>query len=116
MRNFRDLEIWKKGIYLAKEIYIITNLFPKEEKYGLTRQIRRCAISIPSNIAEGCSGTNNSLKHYLNIALGSSFELETQLIIAGELNYINKEINDLIPHINYLQSQINAFRNTIKEN
>ena len=67
MRNFRDLEIWKKGINLAKEIYIITNLFPKEEKYGLTRQIRRCAISIPSNIAEGCSGTNNLLKHYLNI-------------------------------------------------
>lgn len=113
MRNFRDLEIWKKGIILARDIYLISNSFPKEEKYGLTSQIRRCAVSIPSNIAEGCSGTNNSLKNYLSIALGSSFELETQLIIASELSYLNEDINTMLPKINYLQRQISSFRNSI---
>jgi four helix bundle protein len=84
--NFRKLNIWKDGIQVAKEIYAMTRLFPKEERYGLSRQIQRCSVSIPSNIAEGSArSTDKHFKQYLETALGSAFEWETQLIIAFEI-------------------------------
>ncbi len=86
VNNYRDLLVWKQGIELVKLIYKITREFPKEELYGLTSQIRRCAVSIPSNIAEGHA--RDSLKEYiqfLSIAAGSLAELQTQLVIAKEL-------------------------------
>jgi len=89
----RDLDVWKNGIELVKKIYILTKDFPKEEIYTLTSQIRRSAISIPSNIAEGAA--RNSKKEFIQflyIALGSAAELETQLIVAKELGYI-KDLN-----------------------
>ena len=115
MRNFRELDIWKNSVAFTLDIYSLTDSFPKEEKYGLISQIRRCAVSIPSNIAEGYSGTNKSLINYLSIALGSSFELETQLIIAGSLNLLNEKSKELFEKIALLQKQINAFRNSIKQ-
>jgi four helix bundle protein len=115
MRNFRELDIWKNSVALALDIYSLTDSFPKEEKYGLISQIRRCAVSIPSNIAEGCSGTNKSLINYLSIALGSSFELETQLIIANRLNLFSEKSKEFFEKISLLQKQINAFRNSIKQ-
>ena len=87
VKNYRDLLVWKQGIELVKLIYRITQQFPKEEIYGLTSQIRRCAVSIPSNIAEGHA--RDSLKEYiqfLSIAAGSLAELQTQLVIAKELS------------------------------
>jgi len=110
MRNFRKLEIWNKGITLVKKIYKITSDLPSSEKFGLISQMQRCAVSIPSNIAEGCSRNSEiEYKRFLEISMGSAFELETQLILCYELNYIDKEkVNLLINELNLLQKQINA--------
>jgi len=87
-----DLDVWKLSIELVKDIYEITKFFPKEELFGLTSQIKRAAISIPSNIAEGASRqTNREFIQFLYISLGSASELETQLIIAKELGFIEIE-------------------------
>lgn len=87
MKTYKDLIVWQKSIELVKEIYLLTEDFPKEEIYGLTSQIRRCAVSIPSNIAEGkMRTTNKEFSHFLSIAYGSGAELETQLILAKLLN------------------------------
>lgn len=105
MHKLEQLKIWSKAINVATEIYKVTTNFPQEEKYGLTSQIRRSAISIPSNIAEG-AGRNSSREfvHFLGISSGSSHELHTQLVIAGELKLINKEIlASLLKQIDELQ-------------
>ena len=92
MNTHKELTVWKKGIELVKNIYLITNSFPKSEQFGLVSQMRRCAVSIPSNIAEGCGrNSDNELIHFLYIALGSSAELETQIIISTELNFLDDE-------------------------
>ena len=97
LHDFKDLRIWQMGIGIVKDIYAITRTFPKEELYGLTSQLRRSSISIPSNIAEGFRRYHNKeYAQFLRIALGSSAELETQLIICGELNYINNDTMRLI--------------------
>ena len=90
--NYKNLKIWKLGIEIVDDVFEIVNKFPKEEKFGLTSQISRCSISIPSNIAEGSSRTDKSFSHFIDVSLGSSFELETQLIIAYKRNYISKEL------------------------
>ena len=89
--NYKNLKIWMLGIEITYDVFKIIDDFPKEEKFGLASQISRCSISIPSNIAEGSSRTDKSFSHFLDISLGSSFELETQLIIAGKRKYISKE-------------------------
>ena len=92
MQIYNNLEVWKLGISLVKEVYKATQNFPREELYGLASQIRRVAVSIPSNIAEGAG--RNSRKEFLQflyIAFGSIAELETQLIIAKELNYLSED-------------------------
>jgi four helix bundle protein len=92
MPTHKELTVWKKGIELVKNIYLITNSFPKSEQFGLVSQMQRCSISIPSNIAEGCGrNSENELIHFLYIALGSSSELETQIIISVELNFLDTE-------------------------
>ena len=104
IKNFQDLRIWQKGIEVVKDIYILTKKFPKEELYGLTSQMRRSAISIPSNIAEGFRRYHNKeYKQFLYIALGSCAELETQIIIANELDYTNDNSETgLIEKIKYI--------------
>ena len=98
IRNYKDLNIWKRSIELVKNIYEVSNSFPKEELYVLTSQLRRTAISIPSNIAEGFSRFHNKeYRQFLYIALGSCAELETQIIIANYLKYLNDDrFNDII--------------------
>ena len=92
MRDFRKLDIWKAGIDLVKQIYDLTRGFPSSEFYGLTNQMRRASVSLPSNIAEGASRKSNTdFARFLEITLGSSFELETQLIISNDLEYIKQE-------------------------
>jgi len=110
MRDFRKLEIWNKGITIVKKIYTLTETLPDKEKFGLISQMQRCAVSIPSNIAEGCSrNSEKEYKRFLEIAIGSAFELETQLIICCELSYINKEeIQGLQEDLNTLQKQTNT--------
>jgi len=91
IKSFKDLKIWQKGIEIISDTYILTKKFPKEELFSLTSQLRRSAISIPSNIAEGFKRFHNKeYKQFLFIALGSCAELETQIIIAKELKYINE--------------------------
>jgi len=99
------MEVWKEGIKLVKNIYVITKNFPKEELYGLTNQLRRASVSIPSNIAEGAARqSDKEMIQFLYVALGSLSEVETQSIIAIELEYIsnNDEINGNITKIRKL--------------
>ncbi|PKP59127.1 four helix bundle protein [Candidatus Atribacteria bacterium HGW-Atribacteria-1] len=104
MKNFQDLRIWQKGIEVVKDIYILSKKLPKEELYGLTSQMRRSAISIPSNIAEGFRRYHNKeYKQFLYIALGSCAELETQIIITNELDYINaNDKTEIIEKLKYI--------------
>ena len=102
---YKDLEVWKESISLVTEIYNITSNFPKEEVYGLTSQIRRCAVSIPSNIAEGVvKHSDKETLRFLDVSLGSVSELDTQMIIASELKYIDNydEINIKISKVRAL--------------
>ena len=95
--SFRDLEIWKRSIVLVEKVYELTGSFPKEENYGLTGQMRRAAVSIPSNIAEGFARNyNNEYKQFLFVSLGSGAELTTQSIIAGKLGCLSKTDVDFL--------------------
>ena len=90
--NFKALEIWKRSRKLVKNTYLTTKKFPSEEKFGLVSQINRSAVSIPSNIAEGCGrGTDAQLVHFLDIAIGSNCELETQFYLAFDIGYISEQ-------------------------
>ncbi len=91
IRTYRDLELWQKSMELVKEVYRLTKKYPKEEVYGLVSQMRRAAVSIPSNIAEGFRRLhNNEYKQFLYVSSGSCAELETQLTISKELAYITQ--------------------------
>lgn len=91
--NFEQLVAWQKARAFVKELYIITRLFPDEERFGLTSQMRRAAVSIPSNIAEGCGfDSDKQVNRFLEIAVGSTCELETQLYLSFDLGYINQEL------------------------
>jgi four helix bundle protein len=113
--NFRKLAIWQEARKLVSETYLITSKFPKSEMYGLSNQLQRCAVSIASNIAEGSA--RNSDKHfvqYLETALGSSFEWETQLICAKDLEYMDDVIFEKnLKAIQKLQAMISNFKNTL---
>ncbi|MCK5029258.1 MAG: four helix bundle protein [Bacteroidales bacterium] len=101
MKTHHDLDVWKKSIDLVTKVYSLTKSFPKEELYGITNQIRRAIVSVPSNIAEGAArNTPKEFNNFLSIALGSLSEVETQLIISKNLKYINQENLDL--HLNDL--------------
>lgn len=92
MKSYRDLVVWQKSFELAREVYILTDKFPKSEIYGLTSQMRRAAISIPSNIAEGfCRGSRREFAHFVSIAFGSGAELENQFLLAESLCFMKKE-------------------------
>lgn len=97
MNKFKDLTVWQKSMDLAETVYKLTSNFPSEEKFGLQSQIKRCAVSIASNIAEGAGrNSKNEFRHFLSISLGSSYELETQLILASRFNHINKESLEVV--------------------
>ena len=108
IKNHKDLEVWKKSMDLVSNIYKITESFPNKELYGLTNQIRRAAVSIPSNIAEGAA--RNSKKEFIQflyIALGSLSELETQIIIANRLEYLNN-LDTSLEDLKFVQKLING--------
>jgi len=104
IRTYRDLDIWKMGIEIVKSIYSVTKRFPQHELYGLVAQIRRAAVSIPSNVAEGFRRRHNKeYRQFLYISLGSCAELETQLTIAKELDYIGQseeaQLLEMLDHV-----------------
>ncbi len=101
MRTHKDLEVWKRSIEFVSKIYLITGSFPKAEIYGLTSQLRRASVSIPSNIAEGAARKGKGeFKQFLYYSLSSATEIETQLLIASNLGYLKSEIyNELITEL-----------------
>lgn len=112
--NFKKLKIWQMSMELAKMIFELTSNFPSSEKYGLISQMNRCSVSIPSNIAEGSSRTNKSFSHFLDISLGSSFELQTQLLIANANSFISDDISNTIESkIEEFQKATMSFQNTL---
>jgi four helix bundle protein len=95
VKDYRDLRVWQKGIEIVDKVYAMTDIFPKDELYGLTGQIRRSAISIPSNIAEGFARKHTKeYKQFLYFSLGSCAELDTQLVIASRRNYITSQVTE----------------------
>ena len=108
MREYKKLEVWKMAVELSTEVYKTTLNFPKFEQFGITSQIQRSAVSVPSNIAEGAGrGTQKQFSQFLHIAYGSLCELETQLLIAQNLNYIDQVQSDtLSERIIHLQKKI----------
>ena len=115
MNKFKELKVWQKSIHLVTTIYSATSGFPKEEIYGITSQIRRCAVSIPSNIAEGAGrGTKKDFSHFLDVAKGSSFELETQLIISKELGLIeNNVFASILSELEKIQKMITGLQKSL---
>ncbi len=115
MHNLKELKIWIKAIDLAAEVYRVTSSFPAEEKFGLTSQSRRAAVSISSNIAEGAGrSSSKEFKYFLGIANGSSFELQTQLFISSKLGLINsEELEKLLLLIDELQKMNYSFQNML---
>ena len=117
MKTHKELEVWKRGIELVSFVYRVTKEFPLEELYGLTNQIRRSAVSVPSNIAEGSArSSRKELIHFLYISLGSLSELETQMIIARNLGFLSHEdMNEFeqksVTLIRMLTAQIKALKN-----
>ncbi|MFK7775289.1 MAG: four helix bundle protein [Saprospiraceae bacterium] len=111
--NFKKLEIWKRSRSLVKEIYLISKNFPKDELYGLTSQIRRATVSMPSNIAEGVSrSTNAQIIHFLDISIASSCEVETQLYLSFDLEYIfESDLNRLVDEISQIRKMTLNFQN-----
>ncbi|HOI30241.1 MAG TPA: four helix bundle protein [Melioribacteraceae bacterium] len=107
-KTHRDLDLWKNSIQLVKYIYDLSSSFPSNELYGLTSQLRRAAVSVPSNIAEGSARhSKKEFVQFLYIASGSMSEIETQLIISNELNYISvTELEKLINQLNELRAQL----------
>ena len=112
--NFKNLDIWQRSRQFVKEIYLITKSFPSEERYGLISQIRKAAVSMPSNIAEGCGrSTKPQLIHFLDIAIASSCEVETQLYLSYDLEYVNQsEMKRLTDEVTQIRRMTIRFQNT----
>ncbi|WP_373493440.1 four helix bundle protein [Aquiflexum sp.] len=110
MNNYKELDIWKRSIKLAVNIYKLTSVLPTEEKFGLVSQLRRCAVSVPSNIAEGSGRkTNKEFSQFLTIAYGSLCELDTQVIISLELGYLkSNDVQDIEKEVGELQKMMFA--------
>jgi len=115
MHNFRELNIWKESMTLAKDVFMLTKTFPETEKYGLVSQMNRCSVSIPSNIAEGTGrNSDKELQRFLNIALGSCFELETQLLLARSFEYLDSDhTTSLTKKITTIQKIISGFKKSL---
>ena len=113
--NYKNLKIWQLGMVITNNISDILVDFPKHERYDLTSQISRCSVSMPSNIAEGSARTDKSFSHFLDISLGSSFELITQLLVAKHRKYItDTKIQELELKIEEWQRMTMSFQNGLK--
>lgn len=115
MHNFKELVVWQKAKNIVKDIYVLTQKYPKEELFGLTQQIRRAAVSIPSNIAEGAGrGSNTDFARFLDIAYGSACEVETQLYLSLDLEYISQpEFDDVNNKLQDIEKLIFNFKKKI---
>ena len=116
MRKYRNLVIWQRSVELATSVYKITSMFPSEEKYVLISQMRRCAVSIPSNIAEGAGrSSDKDYSRFLEMAYGSAYELETQIYIAMKLEFLQTNDFELLSkEIEEIQKMIFVFTKKLK--
>ena len=116
MHRFKELKFWQLSRTFCKDIYLITKSFPDEEKYGLTSQLRRAAVSVPSNIAEGASRkSNKDFNRFLMISLGSCYEIETQLLLSCDLGFIDKnEIEELNNTLHQIIKMMSRFMSSLK--
>lgn len=116
--NFKNLKVWEKSVDLAVKVYQVTAEFPNEEKFGITSQMRRSSVSVPSNIAEGTArNTSKAVLNSLDISLGESFELETQAIIANRVGILDhKTFNEIEADISEVQRMIHGFMQTLESN
>ena len=114
--NFHNLEIWKLGLKLADSIYDATEAFPKNERFGMVDQLKRASISVPSNIAEGCGrGTVPQLKYFLDVAVGSLAELETQIYISKSRKFMTQDdAEKLIEQISKIRRMTLGFQKTLR--
>jgi four helix bundle protein len=112
-KSFRDLKVWNLSLSLTTRVYAITSDFPKSEIYGLTSQMRRAAVSIASNIAEGSARcTRKDFKQFVTIARGSTCELQTQLLIAGRLGFVQREtVDEVIENANEIAAMLSGLSN-----
>jgi four helix bundle protein len=117
MHDYKKLDVWNESVSLVTEIYVLTNSFPNSEKFGIVNQINRSAVSIPSNIAEGAGRlSQKEFVQFLGYAIASSFELETQLIIAWNLNYIEtKQKEEVIEKLNIIQRKIHGLIKSLRK-
>ena len=117
MHDYKKLEVWQESVSLVTEIYLLTNNFPDKEKFGLISQINRSSVSIPSNIAEGAGRlSKNEFVQFLGYAIASSYELETQLMIGCNLNFISTEQRDIIiEKLNINQRKIHGLIKSLKK-
>ena len=116
MHNYKDLKVWREAIQLTQSIYLISADFPSEERFGLTSQMRRASVSVPSNISEGAGrNSQGEFKQFLGIANGSLCELETQLILAERLSFINenKQLGELFDKIDHIQKMIFKLKDSL---
>jgi four helix bundle protein len=118
MHNFRELKVWQKARQLVRQVYITTKEFPKEELFALTIQMRRSAISIASNIAEGCGrSSDKQLAYFLDISKGSASELECQLLLSFDLGYIdNESLQELFRNLEEIQRMVQGFKKSLTTN
>lgn len=115
MHKYRELEIWKRAIDLTVQVYALSKYFPEDEKFGLTSQIKRAAVSVPSNIAEGAGrNSDKEFNQFLGISIGSIFEIETQLIIAEKLNFLtSSQIDAVLEKSNELVRMTKSLKNKL---
>ncbi len=115
MHRYKELSVWQKAMELVVEIYKITEKFPLKERYGLISQMNRCAISIPSTIAEGAGrNTTKDFDHFLAISLGSSFELHTQLVLSNRLGYVPMEaVEKLELELAHIQNMVAKLKKSL---
>lgn len=118
MHNYKELKVWQRSIELVLEIYKAMSLLPADEKFGLISQMKRCSVSISSNIAEGAGrGSDAQFRYFLNIAQGSAFELETQLIVSNKLGLLSDEhANDLRNKTEVIQKMLYSLERKLLEN
>lgn len=117
MHNYKELKVWQESMEMTLSIYSISAHFPSEERFGLTSQIRRAAVSVPSNISEGAGrNSNGEFKQFLGMANGSLCEVETQLIVAQKLNFINEteKQEELFDKIDHIQKMIFKLKDSLK--
>ena len=116
MHRFKELQVWKSSRIFCKSIYEVTASFPELEKFGLTNQLRRASISIPSNIAEGASRrSNKDFYRFLEIAMGSTYEIETQLLIATDLNFLTlKDSENLLSDLESIIKMLSKLMSSLK--